>query len=221
MLEGWVWPGLAGPEAGLLAGIVGLGAGFHGSMAVFLNAPPSLGGRFAMTIPGHQTTLGQAGDFFVAIRARGPGVRPAGGGLRRAGSSEQACTTVPARARPSSAGRRRRQFGRSGGAASGPLCVQGDDGPEGASAAFPIPSGPRKSASSAITGGSRDRPRSVANGQRPENGPLEREPYYLETNVPGVFAAGDVRHGSVKRCASAVGEGAMAVTFVHRYLTSG
>ena len=59
------------------------------------------------------------------------------------------------------------------------------------------------------------------NGQRPENWPLEREPYYLETNVPGVFAAGDVRHGSVKRCASAVGEGAMAVTFVHCYLTSG
>ena len=36
--------------------------------------------------------------------------------------------------------------------------------------------------------------------------------------MPGVFAAGDVRHGSVKRCASAVGEGAMAVAFVHRYL---
>jgi thioredoxin reductase (NADPH) len=51
--------------------------------------------------------------------------------------------------------------------------------------------------------------------------PLDRSPYYLETNVPGLFAAGDVRHGSVKRCASAVGEGAMAVTFVHRYLSSG
>jgi thioredoxin reductase (NADPH) len=51
--------------------------------------------------------------------------------------------------------------------------------------------------------------------------PLEREPYYLETNVPGVFAAGDVRHGSIKRCASAVGEGAMAVAFVHRYLAGG
>jgi len=48
--------------------------------------------------------------------------------------------------------------------------------------------------------------------------PLNREPYYLETGFPGMFAAGDVRHGSVKRCASAVGEGAMAVTFVHRYL---
>lgn len=48
--------------------------------------------------------------------------------------------------------------------------------------------------------------------------PLERPPFYLESSVPGVFAAGDVRHGSVKRVASAVGEGAMAVTFVHRYL---
>ena len=51
--------------------------------------------------------------------------------------------------------------------------------------------------------------------------PLDRSPYYLETNVPGLFAAGDVRHGSVKRCASAVGEGAMAVTFAHRYLSNG
>jgi thioredoxin reductase (NADPH) len=48
--------------------------------------------------------------------------------------------------------------------------------------------------------------------------PLDRNPYYLETNMPGIFAAGDVRHGSVKRCASAVGEGAMAVAFVLRYL---
>jgi thioredoxin reductase (NADPH) len=50
--------------------------------------------------------------------------------------------------------------------------------------------------------------------------PLDREPYYLETSSPGMFVAGDVRHGSVKRFASAVGEGAMAVTFVHRYLAS-
>ena len=48
--------------------------------------------------------------------------------------------------------------------------------------------------------------------------PLERAPFFLETSVPGSFAAGDVRHDSVKRVASAVGEGAMAVTFVHRYL---
>ena len=47
---------------------------------------------------------------------------------------------------------------------------------------------------------------------------LDRDPFYLETSVPGSFAAGDVRHGSVKRVASAVGEGAMAVTFVHKYL---
>jgi thioredoxin reductase (NADPH) len=57
-------------------------------------------------------------------------------------------------------------------------------------------------------------------GGRPPGWPLDREPFYLETNVPGVFAAGDVRHGSVKRCASAVGEGAMAVTFVHRVLAN-
>ena len=47
---------------------------------------------------------------------------------------------------------------------------------------------------------------------------LERPPYHLETSVPGVFAAGDVRSESAKRVASAVGEGAMAVMFVHRYL---
>jgi thioredoxin reductase (NADPH) len=56
--------------------------------------------------------------------------------------------------------------------------------------------------------------------ERPANWPLERDPYHLETNVPGVFAAGDVRHGSVKRCASAVGEGAMAVALVHQYLSN-
>ena len=47
--------------------------------------------------------------------------------------------------------------------------------------------------------------------------PLERDPYFLESSQPGVFFAGDVRHGSVKRVASAVGEGAMAVQLVHRY----
>jgi len=62
----------------------------------------------------------------------------------------------------------------------------------------------------------------LLNGGRAPNGwPLDRHPYYLETNIPGLFAAGDVRHGSVKRCASAVGEGAMAVTFAHRYLAEG
>ena len=47
---------------------------------------------------------------------------------------------------------------------------------------------------------------------------LSREPFLLETSMPGVFAAGDVRSGSIKRCASAVGEGAMAVRLVHQYL---
>jgi thioredoxin reductase (NADPH) len=61
----------------------------------------------------------------------------------------------------------------------------------------------------------------LRDNQTPPGWPLERNPYYLETNLPGVFAAGDVRHGSVKRCASAVGEGAMAVAFVHRYLADG
>jgi thioredoxin reductase (NADPH) len=48
--------------------------------------------------------------------------------------------------------------------------------------------------------------------------PLERDPLPLETSVPGVFAAGDVREGAVRRVASAVGEGSIAVSFVHRYL---
>jgi thioredoxin reductase (NADPH) len=61
----------------------------------------------------------------------------------------------------------------------------------------------------------------LRNGALPKRWPLARDPFHLETSVPGVFAAGDVRHGSVKRCASAVGEGAMAVTFVHRYLADG
>jgi len=47
---------------------------------------------------------------------------------------------------------------------------------------------------------------------------LRRQPYFLETNCPGIFAAGDVRHGSIKRVASAVGEGSMAVQFIHEYL---
>lgn len=55
-------------------------------------------------------------------------------------------------------------------------------------------------------------------GWRPDGWTLEREPHWLETSVPGVFVAGDVRHRSVKRVASAVGEGAMAVQFVHQHL---
>ncbi|HWZ53164.1 MAG TPA: FAD-dependent oxidoreductase [Candidatus Acidoferrales bacterium] len=61
----------------------------------------------------------------------------------------------------------------------------------------------------------------LSDGKAPQSWPLRRSPYFLETNVPGMFAAGDVRHGSVKRCASAVGEGAMSVMFVHRYLAEG
>jgi thioredoxin reductase (NADPH) len=48
--------------------------------------------------------------------------------------------------------------------------------------------------------------------------PLERDPFLLETSIPGIFAAGDVRHGSIKRCATAVGEGSMAIAFAHQYL---
>jgi thioredoxin reductase len=55
-------------------------------------------------------------------------------------------------------------------------------------------------------------------GRLPECWTLNRDPFFLETSVPGSFAAGDVRHGSVKRVASAVGEGAMAFTFAHKYL---
>jgi len=49
---------------------------------------------------------------------------------------------------------------------------------------------------------------------------LERDPYLLETSVPGIFVAGDVRYNSVKRCASAVGEGSIAIQFVHQYLAT-
>ena len=55
-------------------------------------------------------------------------------------------------------------------------------------------------------------------GGPPASWPLSRDPYHLESSVPGVFVAGDVRAESVKRVASAVGEGAMAVTLIHRYL---
>jgi thioredoxin reductase (NADPH) len=55
-------------------------------------------------------------------------------------------------------------------------------------------------------------------GPPPARWPLERPPLFLETSLPGVFAAGDVRHRSVKRVASAVGEGAIAVQLAHEYL---
>jgi thioredoxin reductase (NADPH) len=50
--------------------------------------------------------------------------------------------------------------------------------------------------------------------------PLKRDPYLLETSVPGVFVAGDVRARSIKRVASAVGEGSMAVSLIHEYLAA-
>lgn len=60
----------------------------------------------------------------------------------------------------------------------------------------------------------------LVDGQRPPGWPLDRDPLHLESSIPGVFVAGDVRSQSVKRVASAVGEGAMAVTLLHRYLES-
>ncbi|MEM9119212.1 MAG: FAD-dependent oxidoreductase [Cyanobacteria bacterium P01_F01_bin.56] len=57
-------------------------------------------------------------------------------------------------------------------------------------------------------------------GDRCKGWPLQRAPYLLETNVPGIFAVGDVRHGSVKRVASGVGEGSICVQFIHRYLSN-
>jgi thioredoxin reductase (NADPH) len=56
-------------------------------------------------------------------------------------------------------------------------------------------------------------------GQRPKGWALDRDPFLLETNVPGMFAVGDVRHGSIKRVASGVGEGSVAVQFIHQYLS--
>jgi thioredoxin reductase (NADPH) len=59
----------------------------------------------------------------------------------------------------------------------------------------------------------------MRDGQHPKGWGLERDPFLLETNVPGIFAVGDVRHGSVKRVASGVGEGSVAVQFIHQYLS--
>ncbi|HTC91979.1 MAG TPA: FAD-dependent oxidoreductase [Terriglobales bacterium] len=56
-------------------------------------------------------------------------------------------------------------------------------------------------------------------GKRPKGWTLDRDPFLLETNIPGLFAVGDVRHGSVKRVASGVGEGSVAVQFIHQYLS--
>jgi thioredoxin reductase (NADPH) len=64
----------------------------------------------------------------------------------------------------------------------------------------------------------------IKTGSAVANSPFwkaERQPFLLETSRPGVFAAGDVRLGSIKRVASAVGEGAITVQFVHKYLGAG
>ena len=58
----------------------------------------------------------------------------------------------------------------------------------------------------------------IRNGRRPKHWHLKRDPFLLETSVPGIFAAGDVRQGAVRRVASAVGQGSNAVSFVHQYL---
>lgn len=58
----------------------------------------------------------------------------------------------------------------------------------------------------------------LRNGKHPRGWTLPRDPYLLECSVPGIFAAGDVRQGAVRRVASAVGEGAIAVSLVHQYL---
>jgi thioredoxin reductase (NADPH) len=59
----------------------------------------------------------------------------------------------------------------------------------------------------------------IRDGRRAKGWTIDRQPYLLETNVPGVFAVGDVRHGSIKRVASSVGEGSICVQFIHQYLS--
>jgi thioredoxin reductase (NADPH) len=60
----------------------------------------------------------------------------------------------------------------------------------------------------------------IRDGKRPRGWSLDRDPYLPETSVPGIFAVGDVRRGSVKRVASGVGEGSIAVQFIHQYLSA-
>ena len=57
-------------------------------------------------------------------------------------------------------------------------------------------------------------------GTGPKNWKLRRDPFPLETSIPGIFAAGDIRQGAVRRVASAVGQGAIAISQVHQYLKS-
>jgi thioredoxin reductase (NADPH) len=63
-------------------------------------------------------------------------------------------------------------------------------------------------------------PELLREGKPPKGWPLDRPPYLLEASVPGIFVAGDVRAGSLKRVAAGVGEGSVAISFVHRYLAS-
>ncbi len=63
-------------------------------------------------------------------------------------------------------------------------------------------------------------PELLREGKRPKGWTAQRDPFLLETSVPGIFVAGDVRYGSVKRVASGVGEGSIAVQFVHQYLST-
>jgi thioredoxin reductase (NADPH) len=62
-------------------------------------------------------------------------------------------------------------------------------------------------------------PELMVNGRPPRGWPESRPPFLLESSVPGIFVVGDVRAGSVKRVASAVGEGSIAVQFIHQYLS--
>ena len=58
----------------------------------------------------------------------------------------------------------------------------------------------------------------IRDGRRPKNWRLQRDPFLLETSVPGIFAVGDIRQDTIRRVASAVGQGSTAVSFVHQYL---
>jgi thioredoxin reductase (NADPH) len=78
----------------------------------------------------------------------------------------------------------------------------------------------RDSGGFVVTGGNLQEEAGKAKGKNPSGWGLAREPFLLESSMPGVFVAGDVRHRSVKRIASAVGEGSMAVQFVHQYLAT-
>src|ERR1700761_3313155 len=59
----------------------------------------------------------------------------------------------------------------------------------------------------------------ICTGRDMKTWSLDREPFAFETNVPGIFCVGDLRHGSVKRVASAVGEGSVSIAFIHEYLS--